>query len=52
MDLWKQAGGGTPTYSRQKYHDLMVEHGLIVPLEPGEKAEPLPCGWPNRHRED
>ncbi len=42
-DLWRQANGDSAEYRR-----LMVEHGLLIPLKPGEKAEPLPCGWPTR----
>lgn len=41
VDLWRQAGGGTPEYSADEYRRLMVEHGLLVP----GPAEPLPCGW-------
>lgn len=51
-DLWKQAGGGTPNYDRAEYHRLAVEHGLLIPLAPGEKAEPLPCEWPQRRVTD
>jgi hypothetical protein len=40
-DLWKQANGDGAEYRR-----LMTEAGMLIPLEPGEKAEPLPCGWP------
>src|SRR6266536_262988 len=29
-ELWRQAGGGTPAYSRQEYHRLMVSHGHLV----------------------
>lgn len=47
-ELWKQAGGGTDRFDRDEYRRLMVEHGLLIPLAPGEKAEPLPCGWPHR----
>lgn len=50
--LWKQAGGGTPDYDQAEYRRLAIEHGLIVPLKPGEKAEPLPCGWPTRRVAD
>jgi hypothetical protein len=42
-ELWEQAGGDGDEYRR-----LMIEHGLLIPLKPGEKAEPLPCGWPRR----
>lgn len=45
--LWKQAGGETDRFDRDEYRRLMVEHGLLIPLEPNEKAEPLPCGWPH-----
>jgi len=52
-DLWKQAGGETDDYSKAEYRRLLAEHGLIRPLAPGERAEPLPCGWPNvRYPED
>ncbi len=51
-ELWKRAGGGTPAYSRERYRELMIEHGFMVPLKPGEKAEPLPCGWPRRRIAD
>lgn len=50
--LWKQAGGGTPSYERAEYLRLMTEAGLLIPLVPGEKAEPLPCGWPLRRVTD
>ncbi len=30
-ELWRQAGGGTPTYSAEEYHRLMVSHGHLVP---------------------
>lgn len=50
VDLWRQAGGGTNAYSAEEYRRLMLEHGLLVPLAPGEVAEPLPCGWPKRRR--
>lgn len=50
-ELWRQAGGGTEQFSGERYRELMIEHGLLVPLQPGEKAEPLPCGWPHRRTE-
>lgn len=50
--LWRQAGGGTPMYDRAEYRRLMTEAGLIIPLAPGETAEPLPCGWPVRRVAD
>lgn len=48
-ELWVQAGGGTKDFDRQRYHDLMVEHGHL--LRPGDKGyedapRNLPCGWP------
>lgn len=46
--LWRQAGGGTPQYSRERYRELMIEHGLLIPGPP----EPLPCGWPRRPASD
>lgn len=51
-DLWTQAGGGTGHFDRQRYRDLLVEHGHLVPLAPWEKPEPLPCGWPGRRGAD
>ena len=41
MELWRQAGGGTPQYDRARYRQLLIEHGHLVPGEPS----PLPCGW-------
>ena len=52
FELWPRAGGGTSSYSRERYHELMLEHGLLIPLKPGEKREPLPCGWPDRRVAD
>ncbi len=54
LDLWRQAGGGTEHYDRQRYLDLMREHGMI--LAPGdegcgEASADLPCGWPHRSEE-
>lgn len=46
-DLWVQAKGDGAEYRR-----LMLEHGLLIPLKPGEVAEPLPCGWPRRKTEE
>lgn len=46
-DLWKQAGGETDAYDKAEYRRLLFEHGHLQPLAPGEKAEPLPCGWPH-----
>lgn len=52
-ELWRQAGGETDAFSREEYRRLLVEHGYLVPLAPGEKATPLPCGWPaNRYPDD
>lgn len=51
--LWKQAGGQTDAFDKARYRSLLIEHGHLVPLAPGEKAPPLPCGWPdNRYPED
>ncbi|MET7395600.1 hypothetical protein ABZS66_19130 [Dactylosporangium sp. NPDC005572] len=47
-ELWRQAGGGTDAYDQAAYRQLMLDHGLLIALEPGETAEPLPCGWPHR----
>lgn len=47
MELWYQAEkecreeGETHQWLRDRYRELMVEHGHIVP----GKQEPLPCGW-------
>ncbi len=51
-ELWRQAGGGTPGFSRDRYRELLIAHGHIIPLSPGETAEPLPCGWPGPMRDD
>lgn len=51
-DLWLQAGGDTEAFSPERYRALMFEHGLLIPLKPGEKAEPLPCGWPAKRVAD
>lgn len=45
-ELWRQAGGGTPGYDRDRYRALLREHGHLIPLAPGETPQPLPCGWP------
>jgi hypothetical protein len=29
-ELWREAGGGTVAYDRQKYHDLLLEHHVLV----------------------
>lgn len=42
--LWKQAESEHPDdidALRRRYHDLMVEHGHLIP----GKQEQLPCGW-------
>lgn len=46
-DLWKQSDG-----DGDRYRALMREHGLIRDLAPGEKVEPLPCGWPAKRVAD
>lgn len=52
-ELWKQAGGQTDAFDKAKYRHLLIAHGLLVPLAPGEKAQPLPCGWlANRYPEN
>src|SRR5579872_1838085 len=50
-ELWRQAGGGTDSYDRDRYLDLLREHGHL--LSPGDEgydhaAPDLPCGWPHR----
>jgi hypothetical protein len=42
-ELWRQANG-----DRERYRELLLEHGHLIPLKLGEKPEPLPCGWPHR----
>ena len=47
--LWKQAGGGTPEYRVERYHELLRECGAL--LHPGDEGydqapKNLPCGWP------
>lgn len=51
-ELWKQAGGETDAFDRGRYRELLLEHGHLVPLAPGEKAAPLPCGWPRVRAQD
>ena len=51
-ELWLQSGGDTPQFSGERYRQLMIEHGLLIPLKPDEKAEPLPCGWPHGRTEE
>jgi hypothetical protein len=52
-ELWKQACGETDAFDKQRYRELLTEHGYIRPLAPGEMAAPLPCGWPtNRYPDD
>ena len=51
MELWHQAGGGTPDYDRDRYLSLLREHGhLLSPGDEGYGEAPrnLPCGWPAR----
>lgn len=40
-ELWQQAGGGTATFNRSEYRELLREHGHLIDGPP----EPLPCGW-------
>jgi predicted transcriptional regulator len=28
-----------------RYRQLLLDHGHLVPLKPGEERQPLPCGW-------
>jgi hypothetical protein len=47
--LWKQAGGGTPEYRVERYHELLRECGAL--LHPGDEGydkapKNLPSGWP------
>lgn len=42
-DLWVQADG-----DRERYRELLLEHGLLIPREPGDDSPLLPCGWPNK----
>jgi hypothetical protein len=51
-ELWKQAGGETDAFDRDRYRALLIEHGHLVPLAPGKKAQPLPCGWPGKRYTD
>jgi hypothetical protein len=52
-ELWKQAGGEDDSFDRQRYRQLLIEHGHLGALAPGELMKPLPCGWPtNRYPED
>lgn len=51
FELWLQAGGGTSKYTRDRYRQLLVEHGHLVPREPGDDGH-LSCGWPGPQRPD
>lgn len=47
-ELWEQAGGGTPAYSRDEYLRLLRQHGHL--LKPGDEGyeqgvRSAPCGW-------
>lgn len=52
--LWMQAHTETrdlPSFQRgqkcrERYIELMREHGHIVPAKPGDRRD-LPCGWPS-----
>lgn len=52
MDLWYQAAEEHPNDDNEargrRYVELMREHGLIVPREPGDDSPLLPCGWDPR----
>ncbi len=50
--LYLLAGGGTPDYDWTRYRALLIEYGHLIPLAPGETAQPLPCGWPGPPRDD
>lgn len=47
--LWQQScdehGQGTDA-QKQRYADLLREHGHIVPRQPDDPPNTLPCGWP------
>lgn len=47
--LWQRScdehGQGTDE-QRRRYGELLCEHGHIVPREPGDSPNTLPCGWP------
>jgi hypothetical protein len=48
--LWRKASAEYPddrTACRDRYIELMREHGHIVKAEPGQDRN-LPCGWPGR----
>lgn len=34
QELWLQAGGDTPEYSKERYVELMIQHGHLIPKEP------------------
>lgn len=46
VELWHQAGGDGAEYRR-----LLVEHGHLVPREPGDTSPMFACGYePPEHR--
>lgn len=51
-ELWRQAGGETDAFDRDRYRALLIQYGHLVPLAPGEQAQPLPCGWPAKRYPD
>ncbi len=50
FELWTRAREEHPTDDdarRERYMELMREHGLVVKREPGDDPN-LPCAWPER----
>lgn len=44
-ECWVKAGGNTADFDRDRYRELLIEHGHLVPAAPGQDKN-LPCGWP------
>lgn len=47
-ELWRQSINECDTREaqRERYRELMIEHGHLIPRKPGDPPHALPCGWP------
>ena len=53
MECWKQAHEEFPDDAerlRERFVELMEEHGHLIPKPPGWVSPLLPCGWDPRNR--
>lgn len=44
-ECWVESMQAPPGTQRDRYRELLREHGHLVPREPGDDGN-LPCGWP------